>query len=155
VVESTSAIHLRAARAEYQEISTPASSRGFVEQTLGVVGPNCALETVEQEEPRRSRLSAQPVKLDEVTIGSIPSLEDGWRGRLPPEQLSPQSLQVTAGNPPGGRIDYLTPHRSRPRSNFRHLSLQQTGRANWKSRSLGSKRARILERLSAFSRSEE
>jgi hypothetical protein len=70
-------------------------------------------------------MSAKPVKLDKVTIGGIPPLEHCRRRRLAPEQLSPQGLQVTTRNPPGGRIDYLTPHQLRlRRGNFSAYIIQ-------------------------------
>lgn len=82
-----------------------------------------ALESMKQQKPRRARLGTQPVKLDEVTIWSVPPLEDRWRRRLAPEQLSPEGLQVTAGNPPGRRIDYFPPLRLRSGAvSFRHFT---------------------------------
>ena len=123
MVKSPSAIHLGPARAENQEIGTPASPRSFVEQTLSIMRADCALETVKQQKPRRARLGAQPMKLDEVTIWGVPSLEHRWRRRRAPEQLSPEGLQVAAGNPPGRRIDYFTPCRLRSGAgSFRHFT---------------------------------
>ena len=123
MVKSPSAIHLGPARAENQEISTPASPRGFVEQPLSIVGADRALETVKQQEARRARPGAQSVKLDEVTIWGVPPLEHRGRRRLASEQLSPEGLQVAAGNPPGRRIDYFTPRRLRSGAgNFRHFT---------------------------------
>lgn len=49
------------------------------------------------------------MQFDEVSVRSIPPLENGRRWRLAPKQLSPQRLQVTAGYPPRGRIDYVAP----------------------------------------------
>ena len=89
------------------------------------MGTNGSLETMEQKNPGSSGISTHPVKLDKVSIGSIPSLERGWRWWLLSKELSPQGLKVATGNPPGRRIDYLTPHRFRSRTgNFRHSSLQ-------------------------------
>src|SRR5687768_15138961 len=111
---------------------------------------------MQQQESRRSRLGVQPVKLDEVAIRRIPPFQYGRRRRLSPEQLTPQGLQVPAGNPPGGRIDYLTPRRSRSGTGwFLHYLFRESGGANWKSRSLESKRALTHEKRSDSSRSEE
>src|SRR5687768_17870215 len=110
---------------------------------------------MQQQESRRSRLGVQPVKLDEVAIRRIPPFQYGRRRRLSPEQLTPQGLQVTTGNPPGGRIDYLTPRRPRSTGWFLHHLFSESGRANWKSRSLESKRALTRERRCASSRNEE
>jgi arsenate reductase (glutaredoxin) len=77
---------------------------------------------VKHQKPWRSRLGAQPVKLDEVTIRGVPSLQHRSRWRLAPEQLSPEGLQMAAGNPPGRRIDYLTPRGLRSgAASFRHF----------------------------------
>jgi hypothetical protein len=65
---------------------------------------------MKQKDARRAPIRSQPMELDEITIGGIPPLQHGWRRRLTPEELSPKGLQVTAGNPPGGRIDYLALH---------------------------------------------
>jgi arsenate reductase-like glutaredoxin family protein len=123
MVKSPSAIHLGPARAENQEISTPGSPRGFVEQTLSIVRADRALETVKQQETRRARPGAHSVKLDKVTIRGVPPLEHRWRRRLASEQLSPEGLQVAAGNPPGRRIDYFPPYRLRSGAgSFRHFT---------------------------------
>jgi len=71
---------------------------------------NCALQAVKQQNPWCSGIGRQPVKLDEIAIWGIPPLERRWRRLLAPEEFSPESLQVSAGNPPGGRIDYVALH---------------------------------------------
>src|SRR4051812_34209357 len=45
-----------------------------------------------------------------IAIGSFPTLETGGGFRLVSKQLTPERLQVTARNPPSGRIDYVFPH---------------------------------------------
>ena len=86
-----------------------------------------ALEAMKQQKPRRAWLGSQPVKLDEVIIWGVPSLDDRWRRRLAPEQLPPKGLQVAAGNPPGRRIDYFTPRRLRPGAGtFRHFTTTRS-----------------------------
>src|SRR6266550_5014608 len=116
---------------------------------------NRTLETMEQQESRRSGSGAQPMKLDEVAVGGIPPLQYRWCGLLSAEEFSPQSLQVAAGNPPGGRVNYLVPHQSQVEGWY-PLSpiISGSGRGNWKSRSLGSGRALIHVRPSVSSPSE-
>jgi arsenate reductase-like glutaredoxin family protein len=50
------------------------------------------------------------MELDEVAVGGIPPFQHRRRGLLSAEEFSPQRLQVAAGNPPGGRVDYLALH---------------------------------------------
>src|SRR2546423_12388378 len=116
---------------------------------------NRTLETMKQQEARCSGSGAQPMKLDEVAVGGIPPLQHRWCGLLSAEEFSPQSLQVAAGNPPGGRVNYLAPHQS-PVEGWHSLSpiISDSGRSNWKSRSLGSGKAPIRVRPSVSSPSE-
>jgi hypothetical protein len=55
-------------------------------------------------------MRVQSVKIDEIAIWSVPPLEHSRRGRLSSKKLSPQRLEMTAGNPPGGRINYSGLH---------------------------------------------
>ncbi len=71
---------------------------------------NGAFEPMQQQDPRCPRRRRQAMQLQEITIRSFPALERSRRWELTPEKLSPERLQMTAGNPPGRRIDYLTPH---------------------------------------------
>ena len=57
----------------------------------------------------------------EISVWSVPTLEHRRREGLPTKELSPECLQMTARNPPGGRIDYLTRHRKEPGSVSRHF----------------------------------
>jgi hypothetical protein len=77
------------------------------------MGAHSAFESVEQQQARGAALRSQSMYLQKVTIGRIPTLQDCRRRRLSPEKLSPQSLEMTTGNPPGGGIDYVTRHQLR------------------------------------------
>ena len=75
-----------------------------------VVRTHSALESVEQQHSRSIALRGQSMNLQKITVGRVPTLQDCRRRRLSPEKPSPQSLQMTARNPPGRRIDYVTRH---------------------------------------------
>jgi hypothetical protein len=65
---------------------------------------------MEQQNAWSIALCHQSVYLQKITVGRIPALWDCRRWRLSPEKLSPQRLQMTARDPPGWRIDYVSRH---------------------------------------------
>lgn len=71
---------------------------------------NGALETVQQKHARGLGSAIYAVNFEKVAVGSIPTLDTSRCGRLSPEELSPQCLQVATANPPRGRIDYVSAH---------------------------------------------
>src|SRR6185436_5677523 len=100
MVKAPRSIGLTSAGSKNQEICTPPASGGFVQQALRIMGTDGALETVEQQHPGLTVLGRQAVNLEEISVGSVPTLECGLSRSLAPEQFSPQRLQMSTGNPP-------------------------------------------------------
>jgi hypothetical protein len=74
------------------------------------VGSDSSLEAVKEQHARSLRTAVNAVDFQKIAVGSIPALDAGRGLRLSAEELSPQCLQMTAGNPPRGGIDYLSGH---------------------------------------------
>ena len=108
MVESPRAVHLRPAGAEDQQIRSPAAPRRFSEQTLRVVRARpfppiraAAAVGADLSVPARRWTSTK-------SPSGYPIAPARRRGCLSSKQLPPQGLEMAAGNPPRGRIDYLT-----------------------------------------------
>jgi hypothetical protein len=111
VIKPPSAIWLAAARAKDEKVRAPASPRCFVQQSLRIVRANRPFKSVQQQYAWCVRRPSKAVDFEEISVRSIPPLESRWRRTLSSKELSPKGLQVPAGDPPRGRIDYVTRHK--------------------------------------------
>src|SRR5689334_18336663 len=110
MVESLGAIQIRAAGSKKQQVGAPAAADSLVEQALRVMRANTPLEAVQKQQPRRAWWAVDAVDIQKIAVRCFPTL-DACRGQcLSAKELSPQCLQVATGNPPRGRINYVSAH---------------------------------------------
>src|SRR2546423_10759460 len=65
---------------------------------------------MQKENSWHARGAINAMEFQEIGVGSGPPLQAGGRGRLPTKEFPPQCLEMPAGNPPCGRIDYVSAH---------------------------------------------
>ena len=107
VIETRRAIWLVAATAKNQKIGSPSTSRRFAKKAGDIVRTDGSLEPMEKKETRRSDGSVEAMDIDEVSVGSLPSLDASWKRGARSKKLSPKRLCVAPGYPPRGAVDIL------------------------------------------------
>ena len=65
---------------------------------------------MQKQDSRHARGAIDPMELQEIAVCGVPAFQTGGRRRLPTEEFPPQRLEMPTGNPPGGRIDYVSAH---------------------------------------------
>src|SRR4029079_1731932 len=78
----------------------------LAEKPSDIVRPYRAFQSMEKEEPWRTRRSVETMDVDEIPIWCVPSLETQWQWRSRAKKLSPQRLPMRARYPPSGAVDF-------------------------------------------------
>ena len=78
VIETWRAIWLVAAPAKNQKVCSPSASGCFAKKAGDIVRSDGSFESKEEEESRRSSGSVEPMDVDEISVGSFPSLDPDW-----------------------------------------------------------------------------
>src|SRR2546423_11872692 len=103
---------------------------------------------MQKENSWHARGAINAMEFQEIAVGSGPPLQAGGRGRLPTKEFPPQCLQMPAGNPPCGRIDYVSAH-------YGFSAPAGHPDKHWKCKSSASKKMLIRERHFVSSQSGE
>ena len=107
VIETRCAIWLVAATAKNQQICSPSTSCRLPKESGDIVRADGSFESMKKKQSRRPDGRIEAMDIDEVSVGSFPSLDARRKRRAWSKKLPPERLCVAPGYPPRGAVDIL------------------------------------------------